>query len=156
MILYHGTNIDFKDIDFDKCVPFKDFGKGFYLTDIQEQAEALAKKKSRLFGGSPIVQEYVFISEDAEKAGLKMLRFETPSKEWAEFIFNNRNRNSDFHHDYDIIYGPIANDGVAYLLGRYEEGSIDLDELAKELEFRDLNNQYYFGTQKAIELLKRL
>lgn len=81
MILYHGTNIDFKDIDFDKCVPFKDFGKGFYLTDIREQAEALAKKKSRLFGGSPIVQEYVFISEDAEKAGLKMLRFETPSKE---------------------------------------------------------------------------
>lgn len=85
-----------------------------------------------------------------------MLRFETLSKEWAEFIFNNRNRNSGFHHDYDIIYGPIANDGVAYLLGRYEEGSIDLDELAKELEFRDLNNQYYFGTQKAIELLKRL
>lgn len=44
MILYHGTNIDFKDIDFDKCVPFKDFGKGFYLTDIREQAEALAQK----------------------------------------------------------------------------------------------------------------
>ena len=145
MILYHGTNIDFKAIDLDKCVPFKDFGKGFYLTDIREQAEALL-----------LVQEYVFIPEDAEKAGLKMLRFETPSKEWAEFIFNNRNRNSDFHHDYDIIYGPIANDGVAYLLGRYEEGSIDLDELAKELEFRDLNNQYYFGTQNAIELLKRL
>ena len=156
MILYHGTNIDFKAIDFDKCVPFKDFGKGFYLTDIREQAEALAQKKSRLFGGSPIVQEYVFIPEDAEKAGLKMLCFETPSKEWAEFIFSNRNRNSDFHHDYDIIYGPIANDGVAYLLGRYEEGSINLDELAKELEFRDLNNQYYFGTKKAIELLKRL
>lgn len=44
MILYHGTNIDFKDIDFDKCVPFKDFGKGFYLTDIREQAEALAQE----------------------------------------------------------------------------------------------------------------
>lgn len=51
MILYHGTNIDFKAIDLDKCVPFKDFGKGFYLTDIREQAEALAQKKSRLFRG---------------------------------------------------------------------------------------------------------
>jgi len=91
-----------------------------------------------------------------ETAGLKMRSFDTPSREWAEFIFNNRNRNSHFHHDYDIVYGPIANDGVAYLLGRYEEGSINLDELAKELEYRNLNNQYYFGTQQAIELLKRL
>ena len=84
MILYHGTNIDFKDIDLGKCAPFKDFGKGFYLSDISDQAEALAQKKSRLFGGSPIVQEYVFIPKDAEKAGQKMLRFKTPSKEWAE------------------------------------------------------------------------
>ena len=156
MILYHGTNTDFTNIDLGKCHPFKDFGKGFYLTDIREQAEALAQKKARLFGGSPVVQEYVFIPEDAEKAGLKMLHFDTPSRDWAEFIFNNRNRNSDFQHSYDIIYGPIANDGVAYLLGRYEEGSINLEELAKELEFRELNNQYYFGTRKAIDLLKRL
>jgi len=156
MILYHGTNMDFKAIDLAKCIPFKDFGKGFYLTDIRDQAEALALKKSKLFGGSPIVQEYVFIPEEAEEMGLEIRCFEKPSREWAEFIFNNRNRNSNFHHDYDIVYGPIANDGVAYLLGRYEEGSISLDELAKELEFRELNNQYYFGTQKAIGLLKRI
>ena len=51
MILYHGTNIDFNDIDLDKCTPYKDFGKGFYLTDIREQAESLSVKKSKLFGG---------------------------------------------------------------------------------------------------------
>ena len=33
MKLYHGTNIDFSDIDFKKCKPNKDFGRGFYLTD---------------------------------------------------------------------------------------------------------------------------
>jgi len=156
MILYHGTNIDFKIIELSECLPFKDFGKGFYLTDIRGQAEALAQKKSKLFGGSPIVQGYAFYPEDVEIVGLKMRRFDKPSREWAEFIFNNRNRNTHFHHDYDIIYGPIADDGVAYLLGRYEEGSIGLDELARELEFRNLNNQYCFGTQRAIELLKRL
>jgi len=63
MILYHGTNIDFRKIDLSKCVPFKDFGKGFYLTDISDQAEALAQKKSLLFGGSQIVQEYVFFKK---------------------------------------------------------------------------------------------
>jgi len=156
MILYHGTNIDFDTVDLDKCFPFKDFGKGFYLTDIKEQAVSLAQKKSRLFGGFPIVQQYVFSADDVEKRGLRMLRFEKPSREWAEFIYNNRNRNTGFCHNYDIIYGPIADDGVAYLLGRYEEGSINLDELAKELEFKQLNNQYYFGTPKALELLTRI
>lgn len=156
MILYHGTNIDFNDIDLDKCTPYKDFGKGFYLTDIREQAESLSVKKSKLFGGIPIVQEYEFIPEMAESAGLQILRFDGTSKEWAEFIFNNRNRSANYHHNYDIIYGPIANDGVAYLLGRYEEGSFDLDELARKLRFRDLNNQFCFGTPEAIALLRKI
>ena len=38
MILYHGTNVDFNKIDISKCLPYKDFGCGFYLTDIQKQA----------------------------------------------------------------------------------------------------------------------
>ena len=60
MILYHGTNIDFNVIDLDKSNKYKDFGQGFYLTDIRSQAEELAAKKSRLFGGYPVVQEYEF------------------------------------------------------------------------------------------------
>lgn len=57
MILYHGTYTDFQEIELDKCSPYKDFGKGFYLTDILEQADAMAQKKSRIYGGSPIVQK---------------------------------------------------------------------------------------------------
>lgn len=44
MILYHGTYTDFQEIELDKCSPYKDFGKGFYLTDILEQADAMAQK----------------------------------------------------------------------------------------------------------------
>lgn len=43
MRLFHGTNIDFKEIDFQKCKPNKDFGKGFYLTDIKQQALDICK-----------------------------------------------------------------------------------------------------------------
>lgn len=50
MILYHGTYTDFQEIELDKCLPYKDFGKGFYLTDILEQADAMAQKKSRIYG----------------------------------------------------------------------------------------------------------
>lgn len=49
MILYHGTNIDFNAIDLNKSNKYKDFGQGFYLTEIRSQAEELAAKKSRLF-----------------------------------------------------------------------------------------------------------
>ena len=38
MILYHGTNIDIQSIDLAQCMPYKDFGQGFYLTDIEQQA----------------------------------------------------------------------------------------------------------------------
>ena len=41
MILYHGTYIDIRSIDLDRCMPYKDFGKGFYLTDIEQQAQQL-------------------------------------------------------------------------------------------------------------------
>lgn len=45
MILFHGTNIDFDRIDFSKSKHYKDFGKGFYLTDIRLQTEELARKR---------------------------------------------------------------------------------------------------------------
>lgn len=155
MILYHGTNTDFDEIDLSKSSPYKDFGRGFYLTDIYEQAQAMAEKRFNLFGGEAVVQKYEFNYDEALK-NLNVLTFNAPTEAWAEFIFKNRSRSENFHHDYDIVYGPIANDGVAYLLGRYEEGSINLTELAGELEFRKLNNQYYFANKKALGYLKRI
>lgn len=156
MILYHGTNVDFEKIDLKKSLKYKDFGQGFYLTDIRSQAEQLAAKKSRIFGGFPIIQEYEFNEELLTSGELKVLRFDTPCKEWAEFIFKNRNRDLHFSHDYDIVIGPIANDGVAYLLGRYAEGTLTIDELSRELTFKDLNSQFFFGSERSLKFLKRL
>ena len=47
-----------------------------------------------------------------------------------------RKTEGNYHHDYDVVVGPIADDGVAFLLGRYEEGTITLAELARQLEYR--------------------
>ena len=47
MKLYHGTNIDFFEIDFKKCKPNKDFGCGFYLTDIKQQAVGAQNSKTK-------------------------------------------------------------------------------------------------------------
>jgi len=43
MILYHGTNLDFAEIDLKKSKPNKDFGQGFYLSREYAQAMDIAK-----------------------------------------------------------------------------------------------------------------
>ncbi len=156
MILYHGTNVDFDVIDIEKSNPYKDFGKGFYLTDIKEQAERMAQRKVKFYGGSPVVQTYEFDERELDGKHVKVLRFSKPCEDWAVFIHNNRNHSDIFSHDYDVVVGPIADDGIAYLLGRYDEGTITLSELVRGLDFKHLNNQYFFGTPKALNLLRRV
>lgn len=59
MILYHGSNVEFDKVDLLKSKPNKDFGRGFYLSDNQEQALDMAKTKvEQLETGSPIVMAY--------------------------------------------------------------------------------------------------
>ena len=48
MKLYHGTNTEIKSIDLSKCKPFKDFGKGFYLTEIELQAVQMARRTAQV------------------------------------------------------------------------------------------------------------
>lgn len=156
MKLYHGTNIDFSEIDLAKSFPLKDFGKGFYLTTIREQAERMAKRKQEALGGKAIVQEYEFDENVLHKDDLKALVFEGTIPEWATFIFNNRSRNKNYRHDYDIVVGPIADDGVAFLINQYTTGAVTLAQFTRMLKFKKLSNQYFFGTEKAVKQLRRI
>jgi hypothetical protein len=156
MELYHGTNVDFDTIDIAKCNPYKDFGQGFYLTDLYSQAEELAVKRAQINGGHPIVQTYVIDDDIFSSSELKIKIFNEPNEEWAQFIYNNRFRKIEpFKHDFDIVIGPIANDGVAYLLNRYDEATLSLKDLAKELKYKKLNRQYFFGNEVSIKHLIR-
>ena len=55
MKLYHGSNTQIRNINISMCRPYKDFGKGFYLTDIKEQAERMAIRVSKIYGGNPVL-----------------------------------------------------------------------------------------------------
>lgn len=50
MILYHGSNIDITNVNLNICRPFKDFGRGFYLTSLEEQAMKMAVRMLRKVG----------------------------------------------------------------------------------------------------------
>ncbi len=158
MILYHGSNTIIDKINLALCKPYKDFGKGFYLTDIRSQAEDMAIRRVRLAGtGSPVVSSFEFDEKLLNGNLLRTLIFPDVSVEWAKFVLDNRDlERKGFSHDYDIVVGPVANDTVAFQLRRYLLGVISLEDLVKELEFKGLNNQFFFGTELAISKLQRL
>lgn len=157
MRLYHGTNTDFQCISLSKCKPNKDFGRGFYLTDVRQQAQAMAVRRCEFEEtGTPVVQVYEFDKSLLINGELQVKIFPQVSKEWAEFILMNRKSRGRRMHDYDVVVGPVADDGVVYQLNLYMQRLITLDALVKELTFRKLNRQYFFGTERAIEKLKRI
>ena len=159
MILYHGSNIDIDKIDLTKSKPYKDFGKGFYLSADKQQAQRMAEQRtSILLEGKPTLNKYQVDETILDDNSLKILRFEKYSKEWANFVLKNRDINIEQPcHNYDIIYRPIADGGVTFQLRRYKTGMISLEQLVNELKYsQGITFQYYFGTELAISKLKKL
>lgn len=158
MKLYHGTNTDFQVIDLARSQRGKDFGCGFYLSADEGQAYRLAVFKSLQLGGDPVVQSYDFDETALADGTLKYLHFEDYSREWAEFILaNRRNAAARNIHDYDIVYGPIANDKVGVQIRNLMEENIDFDVFLQRLKYmKGITFQYFFSTERAVKLLKRL
>lgn len=164
MILYHGTNIEIDNINLDKCRQFKDFGKGFYTTELYEQAVKMAKRVARIYGGSPVINTYEIKNDFLTDKNYSILDFgNIPSEKWAMFVMNNRNRyftdysneNCNFDCKYDIVAGPIADDDMTMLFRQYQNQMITFDMLIKGITFKDVTNQYSFHTVKSLNLLKK-
>lgn len=157
MKLYHGTNSDIEAIDLTRGLRYKDFGKGFYATPDRTTAIRMAQKRARLFGGVATLITYEF-DELTLPLGLKIKRFhEQASVEWLLFVDANRDRkNVTPIHNYDIVIGPIANDGVVLQLTNYREGIYTPEQAAQLLQDKYLDQQYYFGTAKALQYLHKV
>ncbi len=159
MKLFHGSNIKIDIPDLAHSKPNKDFGRGFYLSADKSQAQDMAKQKvDQTQKGTAEVTEFLFDESIMQSNELKILIFEDYCEEWAKFVVANRNSKSEFAaHDYDIVYGPIADDGVTFQLRRFEGGVITLPKLVEELKYaKGITFQYFFGTERALKLLKRL
>jgi hypothetical protein len=156
MTLYHGSNADFERISLTIGLRYKDFGLGFYATPDRQTAIRMAQKKARLFGGVPTLITFE-LDEAALTSDLKVKVFpEKACVEWLLFVDANRDRkNTEPIHDYDIVIGPIANDGVVLQLTNYREGIYSPEEAARLLQDRYLDQQYYFGTERAVHFLRK-
>ena len=154
MKLYHGSNIAIEKIDLSQGRPAKDFGRGFYLSGDREQAKKMADNVVRRKGGDPVVSVFECPDDILESKDLTVLCFDGYSEQWLDFILKNRaNRSLEQTHDYDLVFGPIANDAVAVSIALYTDEFISKEELLQRLKYRHETFQYFFATEKAISKL---
>lgn len=160
MKLFHGSDVVIEEIVLDKSKPFKDFGKGFYLSDDYDQAYEMAKQRVRqkMAIGDPIVTTFEFDESVMFLGELNVKIWKDYCVEWAEFVIRNRDRKLPYPwHDYDIVYGPIADDGVTIQLRKFEAGYLTIEQLVEELKYDEgITFQYYFANEKAISKLIKL
>lgn len=149
MILYHGSFLEIAEPDLVHSRSNVDFGRGFYVTPLYEQAVKWCGKFKRR-GRDGVISHYVF--DEIYEDELKVLKFDSYSEDWLEFILNCR-REKDTT-DYDLVVGGVANDRVFNTVELYFDGLIDKKEAINRLRYEKSNLQICFRTEKALRYLR--
>jgi hypothetical protein len=94
MILYHGST----EVIQKPAILFqggsRDFGKGFYCTDIRSQAGKWALRQGRIRKQAAIINIFDFNTDDAQ-CKIKYKAFNDYSAEWLELILKCRTEQSE-------------------------------------------------------------
>ncbi|GHT63422.1 hypothetical protein FACS189451_10100 [Bacteroidia bacterium] len=157
MKVYHGSYIEIDKIDLSKGELARDFGLGFYVTNLYRQAEYWATRKGRQRKTQGVINEYVFYESAFVGSYFKTLRFADYSEEWLDFVVMNRQNDTTQNlHDYDIVEGPVADDDIATRIEVYVAGGITKAEFIEELKFKHtVSHQIAFCSQKSLQMLKK-
>ena len=146
MIVYHGSYLEVPSPDIIHSRKTVDFGQGFYVTPIYDQAKKWSEKFKRR-GKQAVISRYLF--DEAAYEEMKTLSFDSYSEEWLEFILNCRSGKDAT--DYDIIVGGAANDKVFNTIELFFDGLIDKTEAISRLRYEKPNLQICFRTQSVID-----
>lgn len=141
MEVYHGgyNSIENPEIRIGKYA--KDFGAGFYCTELKEQAVRWARRYD-----TPMINIYDFKQNDK----LNILHFEEMTEEWLEFIVDCR---SGKRHEYDIVIGAMANDQVYNYISDYIGGVLTKEQFWVLAKFKHPTHQINFCTENALQCL---
>lgn len=128
-----------------------DFGPGFYLTDIYEQAVNWSVRRSNQFKKEPVVNMYLLMQEKLlSDVRLRARIFTEYNDEWLDFIVGNR-LGQDLWKEYDYIEGGVANDRVVDTIDLYMTGFISRGEAIDRLKYLKPNNQICISSQILID-----
>lgn len=142
MILYHGSQTIVDEPEIRKTKYTKDFGWGFYCTEIKEQAEKWAVRKT----GKGFINYFEY--EPIESLNIK--KYPEVCEEWLDFIAQCRHGNP---HEYDIVEGPMADDTIYNYVEDYLEGIISKETFMQLAKFKKPTHQISFHTIKALSCL---
>lgn len=150
MKIYHGSLEIVSNPEIRKPNRTLDYGEGFYTTTDFNQAKDWVQRHNKN-AKQGYVNVYEVDIDEIKKQNT--LWFDSPTEEWIDFVDNNRN-NPDFTHNYDFVYGPVANDRVYACFALYESGVFNKEDLLRELKVYDLVDQLLFHTDAALKYLE--
>lgn len=129
-----------------------DFGRGFYLTKLRQQAESwaqtIAERKGR--NARPTVSVFSFDFEAVRFDGFRIKVFENYNLEWLEYVVDCR-RGGMKQHQYDIVEGGVANDNVIDTVEDYENGIITAEQALGQLRYKEVNHQICILNQDIVD-----
>ena len=139
-IIFHGCNVEVARPRILLNGFYKDFGYGFYCTNIEKQAKRWAITRK----GDTIVNRYKYIPD----ANLKVLCFEQMTYEWLDFVAACR---KGIEHDYDIVEGPMADDQIWNYVEGFISGKISRDVFWGLVKFSYPTHQIVVCTEEALK-----
>lgn len=145
MEVYHASTIGIEVPDTLHSRLYLDFGVGFYVTTIYEQAVKYAERFTRR-GKTAFINVYELADE---LSGWKTITFHKYDEAWLDFV--TECRAGRIVGDYDIVIGGIANDKVFRTIDLYFAGDIDKQECLKRLIYEKPNNQICIRTQAVLD-----
>jgi hypothetical protein len=141
MTLYHGGYRSIKTPTLKPTPNHKDFGEGFYCTELLPQAERWAKRFA-----SPVVSVFDYIPNFT----LDILSFPTMTETWLDFIVACRN---GIPHTHDIVVGAMANDQVWNYIADFINGILTREQFWVLAKFKHPTHQVAFCSPAALTCL---
>lgn len=141
-IVYHGSNVVVAQPKILINGHYKDFGFGFYCTNIEKQAKRWALTKR----GASIVNKYTYL----QNKELNICAFPKMTEDWLQFVVDCRRGKE---HNYDIVEGPMADDQIWDYVEDYMSGSISKAAFWELVKFKYPTHQIVFCTEDAIKTL---
>lgn len=141
MEVYHGEYCQIEKPEIITSRYAKDFGPGFYCTELREQAIRWAGRYD-----TSVVSIYDFVQDEK----LNILHFAEMTEEWLDFIIKCRN---GVKHNYDIVIGAMANDQIYNYISDYMNGILSREQFWVLAKFKHPTHQVCYCTPEALKCL---
>jgi len=153
MKLYHGSIHKVEHPIISRGRNSTDFGKGFYTTTNLHQAQKWALRKQSTDGEKAKATVSIYEVDDdlLSKGRYNVKCFDNPDKDWLSFVISCRKSKV---HEYDIVFGAVANDNIYATITMFESGLLSAEETVQRLKVNEIFNQISFHSSIAIEELQ--